>query len=134
MKIGELVNNVLQWGSDRQILAGDHGNAQSNPLAQCDKLSEELNETISAISKSLALIEIQEDLENEIFAKNIQSQILDHSKEVIDGLGDMMVVLIILHGLLEVSPEETLQFAWDEIKDRKGKMINGKFIKESDLQ
>ena len=29
--------------------------------------------------------------------------------------------------------EECLQFAYDEIAGRKGKMINGTFVKESDL-
>lgn len=50
-----------------------------------------------------------------------------------DGIGDTVVTLIILaqqHGL---TLEECLQYAYDEIKDRKGKTINGTFIKESDL-
>ena len=29
--------------------------------------------------------------------------------------------------------EETLEIAYNEIKDRKGKTINGVFVKESDL-
>ena len=29
--------------------------------------------------------------------------------------------------------KDCLEKAWDEIKDRKGKMINGMFVKESDL-
>ncbi len=28
---------------------------------------------------------------------------------------------------------ECVQAVWDEIKDRKGRMINGVFVKESDL-
>lgn len=31
-------------------------------------------------------------------------------------------------------PLECLQLAYDEIKDRKGKMIDGKFVKEADLE
>lgn len=34
---------------------------------------------------------------------------------------------------LELSCEECLAIAYDEIKDRKGKLINGVFIKEEDL-
>lgn len=57
-----------------------------------------------------------------------------NNKEALkDGIGDTVVTLIILaqqHGL---TLEECLQYAYGEIKDRKGKIINGTFIKESDL-
>ena len=50
--------------------------------------------------------------------------------DIIDGLGDSFVTLIILCYQLELEPEECLQAAWDEIKNRKGKTINGTFIRE----
>lgn len=50
-----------------------------------------------------------------------------------DAIGDIQVVLIILSLQLGVDYEECLQIAWDEIKDRKGKMINGAFVKSEDL-
>ena len=46
----------------------------------------------------------------------------------------MMVVLINIMTSNGLSMEECLQVAYDDIKDRKGKMINGVFVKESDLQ
>ena len=46
----------------------------------------------------------------------------------------MMVVLINIMTRNGLSIEECLQVAYDDIKDRKGKMINGVFVKESDLQ
>lgn len=51
-----------------------------------------------------------------------------------DAIGDSFVTLIILAEQCGVSFEESLQFAYDEIKDRKGKMVNGVFIKEDDLR
>lgn len=54
-------------------------------------------------------------------------------EEVKDGIGDAVVVLTILaaqHGLLI---EDCISFAYNEIKDRKGRMVNGTFVKESDL-
>ncbi|KAB7647165.1 MULTISPECIES: MazG-like family protein [Staphylococcus] len=51
-----------------------------------------------------------------------------------DGIGDTVVTLIILAQQHDMSLQECLQFAYDEIKGRKGKTINGTFIKESDLQ
>lgn len=50
-----------------------------------------------------------------------------------DGIGDVIVTLIILGKQQDLTLEECLQAAWDEIKDRKGKTIGGTFIKEEDL-
>ena len=53
--------------------------------------------------------------------------------ELKDGIGDVIVTLVILAEQQGLSLEECLQAAWDEIKDRKGKTVNGAFIKEEDL-
>ena len=55
-------------------------------------------------------------------------------KDIRDDIGDMMVVLINIMARNNLSIEECLQVAYDDIKDRKGKMIDGVFVKESDLQ
>jgi NTP pyrophosphatase (non-canonical NTP hydrolase) len=55
-------------------------------------------------------------------------------KDIRDDIGDMMVVLINIMTRNGLSMEECLQVAYDDIKDRKGKMIDGVFVKESDLQ
>lgn len=51
--------------------------------------------------------------------------------EIIDGIGDTLVVLINLCWFLEVDPTMCLEAAYDVIKDRKGKMVNGTFVKDS---
>lgn len=53
--------------------------------------------------------------------------------EIKDGIGDVLVVLIGLSMQLGISVEECLNIAYNEIKDRKGKLVNGIFIKEEDL-
>lgn len=50
-----------------------------------------------------------------------------------DGIGDVVVTLIILAQQNNTSIQECLSIAYDEIKDRKGKMVDGVFVKESDL-
>lgn len=50
--------------------------------------------------------------------------------DIKDGIGDSFVTLIILAKQLGFNPEECLEAAWNEIKDRKGKEVNGVFIKE----
>lgn len=50
-----------------------------------------------------------------------------------DGIGDTVVTLIILAQQHGMTLEECLQFAYNEIADRKGVTRNGTFIKEEDL-
>lgn len=50
--------------------------------------------------------------------------------ELKDGIGDVVVTLIILAMQNELGLEECLQSAYDEIKARTGKTINGVFIKD----
>lgn len=54
-------------------------------------------------------------------------------KDIRDDIGDMMVVLINIMTRNNLSMEECLQVAYDDIKDRKGRMIDGIFVKEADL-
>lgn len=72
------------------------------------KLIEEVGELASAMARN------QEDL-------------------IKDSIGDTFVVLTILCQQLGVSFEKSVELAWNEIKDRKGKMVNGVFVKEEDL-
>jgi len=48
----------------------------------------------------------------------------------IDGIGDVLVTLIILANQLGYDIEDCLEVAYNEIKNRKGETINGTFIKE----
>jgi NTP pyrophosphatase (non-canonical NTP hydrolase) len=53
--------------------------------------------------------------------------------KVMDGIGDAVVVLTILAEQMGVTIEACIEMAYDEIKDRKGRMIDGVFVKEADL-
>ena len=48
--------------------------------------------------------------------------------------GDVLVTLIILAAQLRIDPIECLELAYTKIKDRKGKTIDGTFVKEEDLE
>jgi NTP pyrophosphatase (non-canonical NTP hydrolase) len=54
-------------------------------------------------------------------------------KDVRDDIGDMMVVLVNIATRNGYDLYDCLEVAWDDIKDRKGKMVDGVFIKEVDL-
>ena len=49
-------------------------------------------------------------------------------------MGDVLVTLIVLATQQDIELSECLQLAWDKIKNRRGKTINGKFVKEEDLE
>ena len=75
-----------------------------DPKTQALKLAEEVGETCRAILK-------------------------EDAPEMIDGIGDCVVVLTNLAELIGTPIEECIARAYDEIKDRKGKMNNGTFKK-----
>lgn len=52
------------------------------------------------------------------------------SPEMMDALGDAAVTLIILANILGFDIRDCMASAYDEIKERKGKTVNGGFIKE----
>lgn len=78
----------------------------SNPEKQFLKLSEEQGELANALGK-------------------------DDQAEVIDAIGDMVVVLTHLAKMRGVTIEECIDSAYNEIKDRKLKLINGMLVKEA---
>ena len=51
--------------------------------------------------------------------------------EIIDAIGDMVVVLTNLAKLKDLKIEECIDSAYHEIANRKGKMINGTFVKQT---
>ena len=64
-------------------------------------------------------------------AGEICRAVLKKDKEqIIDGIGDCVVVLTNLAHLCNISIEECIDAAYNEIKDRTGKMSNGTFKKD----
>lgn len=51
-----------------------------------------------------------------------------------DGIGDVIVTLVILAQQNNTTIEECLSLAYQEIAGRKGKMINGVFVKQEDIK
>lgn len=111
MQYEELKEKVIQWGKDRNIFEF------STAINQLHKTQEELDETMSAL---VAFTD----------AKTTKAK-QEAKEEIIDGIGDMGVTLIMLCHKIDVDFIECLESAYNIIKDRKGKMINGLFVKES---
>jgi len=54
----------------------------------------------------------------------------DNRDDVIDGIGDCVVVLTNLAELIDMSIEDCIEVAYAEISNRTGKMVNGTFKKD----
>lgn len=77
----------------------------STPNAQMLKLMEEVGEMAGGVCK-------------------------DKVDVIKDSIGDVFVVLTIIAAQMGWSIEECVQAAYAEIKDRKGRMVQGVFVKE----
>lgn len=87
--------------------AEDRGIFQkATPIKQAFKTLEECGELIEAIAEN------------------------DKDK-TIDAIGDIVVTLIIQCEMHGIKLDECVLSAYNQIKDRKGKMINGTFVKEA---
>ncbi len=61
-----------------------------------------------------------------------RATIKNQQEEVIDGVGDVMVTLIIYCALKDINLVDCMEVAYDAIKHRKGTLnSNGVFVKES---
>jgi NTP pyrophosphatase (non-canonical NTP hydrolase) len=75
-------------------------------------------------SQFVKLIEEAGELADAIVKKN--------DIEFADAIGDMVVVLTIMAAQNKMLIEDCIDGAWQEIKDRKGKMVDGTFLKDAD--
>jgi phosphoribosyl-ATP pyrophosphohydrolase len=59
-----------------------------------------------------------------------QALLKDNDNEIKDAIGDMVVVLTNLASLRGFKIEDCINYAYKEIANRTGKMINGTFVKD----
>lgn len=92
-----------------EVWAVDKGLDSADSFKQFAKVAEEFGEIAAALAR-------------------------DDKEELRDAIGDTVVTLIILAKQQGMDLEDCLQTAYDEIKGRTGKTVNGIFVKDSDLQ
>jgi NTP pyrophosphatase (non-canonical NTP hydrolase) len=122
MNLQETIDAVRQWGVSKGI-TGPQG--KGTLLGQLSKTAEELTETRDAAVKAMLAASLH-DTENIGPATWNQAQ-----DELIDGLGDVFVTIILAAEMAGLRIEDCLAAAYDEIKGRTGKMEGGVFVKDS---
>lgn len=98
-----LIAKINEW-------AISHGLDKGNPKIEWMKVTEEVGEI------------------RDVFLK--PNDFDDPEMALKDAIGDSIVTLVVLCLQLGYDVEECLKIAYNNIKDRKGKMVNGTFVKE----
>ena len=102
----DLITKINHWADERNLKKAD-------PKIQWMRITEEVGEIRDVLLKPTKFTDPQIALK--------------------DAIGDTLVTIIVLAHQLDLDVTECLSIAYDEIKNRKGKMVNGTFVKESDL-
>lgn len=114
MKFEDLQKLTLQWADDKDLLHSENANKQF-----------------------MKFIEETFEFKSEFDLYNYTPDFIKEKAECDYNLklemGDIFVTLIILCEQIGIEPVVCLSKAYEKIKDRKGKTIGGKFVKEEDL-
>lgn len=102
----DLIAKINEWADERNL-------KQADPKIQWMRVTEEVGEIRDVLLKPTKFTDPQMALK--------------------DAIGDTLVTIIVLAHQLDLDVTECLNIAYEEIKNRKGKMINGTFVKEEDL-
>lgn len=106
----QMTNTLDQLVEQVQQWSIDKGLHNGNSFTQYAKSSEEMGEVAAALCRN-------------------------DTEALRDGIGDVVVTLVILAQQNNMTLQECLEQAYGEIKDRKGVMSkDGSFIKEADLK
>lgn len=168
MEIKELIENIEQWGKDREL------DKKATVEGQAVKTAEEMAELIIGISKDK--IDVIEDSIGDVFVTLVIGNMINRKydmskipnenkhklsripeghisydkpkqirlladkidriikdKYAIENLKGTQYLLLRIADIYDLDFIECVESAYNEIKDRKGKTINGQFIKEADL-
>jgi len=115
--IGTLEQKVIQWARERGIYDPVNG---STSIDQLDKASEEFNELQRAVGAYGWVRKISPE----------NKSLTRIGNEIQDAYGDILVCLINAMHLDGLDMQTCLDHAYSQIKDRKGKMVKGKFVKQ----
>lgn len=123
------LSKIAQWHKDRNLIDGSTNNAQFV------KLFEELIELYATLNPEKDSDDIAVSIINMVgcMLKNNRINQAPAGKDIKDDVGDINVVLMNMIEREGFTMQQCLETAWHDIKDRKGQMINGVFVKEADL-
>lgn len=156
--MNDLIEKVIQWAKERNLIDGSTPNAQGLKLMSeygelCDAIAknniEGIKDGIGDVMVVCIIIATQHSSGNTEFD---HLDWIEYDKEIYLSLAEDIINLIsnidsttsniysiftnlnAIAGNFEMTLKECLEHAYNEIKDRKGVMYKGVFVKESDEQ
>lgn len=156
----ELIKKVMQWSKERNLDTADPNKQRLKLWEEFGELNAAIardnrDDVMDAIGDMLVVMIIycqqkkyysiyrlfEFDIENYEFLKRLETPALIdytayeilHLRNFIQSTNDIVNRLSVIAERYGMELEDCLQSAYNEIKDRRGKMINGVFVKESDL-
>lgn len=114
-KFERLQGSVVAWAHNKGIFGA------ATPQNQMTKTIEEVMET------QMAIMAQQMGMSQFVNAKG---KTVDTRAEIEDGIGDVLVTLIIQCEMQGIDPLEALEGAYNIISKRTGKMVGGVFVKD----
>lgn len=142
MTLQEFIPNVHAWAEERGLLP--IGNTEKQYLKFIEEAGEYakavlhddidgIRDGIGDMAVVLTILARQNDM---LLDVNVYPVVMYSIKELLDDVDECGVAIEIYSKLNEIAIcygltlEECLEQAWNEIKNRKGKNVNGTFIKE----
>ena len=113
--IASLIVKIEQWGEDRNITYDGGATVRS----QLEKGLSEYEEAMTTLD------------ELEASAELTFHRVVELRTQLDADFGDMLVCIIQAMRLANTDMIVCLEKAWEDIKDRKGTMVDGQFVKES---
>lgn len=160
-ELQQLIKNIEQWAEDRNLIEGSTPQKQFIKLMEefgelCSGVAKNkpdvIKDSIGDCFVVTVILKCQFKtnlfIRPSSFYKNLDVSLIlariaryavlipgndlseQEKLEIICGIVRNLINISIL---LDVDFESCVQAAWDEIKDRKGRMIDGVFVKEGDL-
>lgn len=120
MTFEQLQKLTLEWANDKDLLHEE--NAEKQFMKFIEEVFEFKTEMDYLCRIGQSSEEVYSDYEQIETQENMRLE-----------MGDIFVTLIILCNQLHIDCVECLQLAYEKISKRKGKTVNGLFIKEEDL-
>lgn len=112
----ELQKLTLDWAKDKNLLYAENA----------DKQFMKFIEEIFEFKTDYDILWYEVERQGGIIKESVRPLMLE--------MGDVFVTLIILCNQIGIEPIKCLDMAYEKIKDRTGKTVNGIFIKQEDLK
>lgn len=127
MTFKELQGKVLDWADSHDLLNGENADKQFM------KFIEEVFEYKTEFDILYNYKKFYRD-RGEYIPSSHMAEYERIKKKAKMEMGDIFVTLLVHCDQLGIDPVDCLEMAYEKIKNRKGKTVDGKFIKEEDLE